>query len=313
MDRVRIKDMRDNYIFIGLLALLGFSLLLSGCTREKAEDISLKEVVTDTRYASSKEKVMKIAVSAIISPTKTFLYYKEILDYVSRKVGVSVELVQRDTYNEVNALVKNQEIDAAFVCSGAYVDGHKEFGMELLVAPKAYGEHYYYSYIIVPADSDAASFEALRRKKFAFTDPLSNTGKLVPTYMLAMMGETPGSFFSETIFTYSHDKSIEAVAQKLVDGAAVDSLIWDYANATNPEFTSRTKIIKKSAPFGIPPVVVPQGLNPQLKEQLQDIFLNMHEDTEGKTILEKVKIDRFIKIEDSAYDPVREMKKFLDK
>lgn len=304
--------MKNNRGLTFPLAFFCIYLLFSGCTKkEEAAKVSLENGRGQTESVEEKE-VLKIAVSAIISPKKTFIFYRDILDYISRKMGVPVELVQRDTYAEVNALVKDRKISAAFVCSGAYIDGKRDFGMELLVAPMAYGEPFYYSYIIVPRGSKAKRLEDLKGKRFAFTDPMSNTGKLAPTYMIGKIGERPESFFSDIIYTYSHDKSIEAVARGLVDAAAVDSLIWDYANTTNAEFTSNTKIIIKSPPYGIPPVVIPAGMAPELKEKLRHILLDMHLDAEGRSILEKVKIERFIKIEDSAYDSIREMQRFLD-
>ncbi|MEW6714730.1 MAG: phosphate/phosphite/phosphonate ABC transporter substrate-binding protein [Nitrospirota bacterium] len=304
--------MKSSYRLIFTLVFFCIYLLFSGCTKkEEAAKVSLKNGRGQTESVKEKE-ALKIAVSAIISPKKTFIFYRDILDYISRKMGVPVELVQRDTYAEVNALVKDRKISAAFVCSGAYIDGKRDFGMELLVAPMAYGEPFYYSYIIVPIGSKAKRLEDLKGKRFAFTDPMSNSGKLAPTYMVGKIGERPESFFSDIIYTYSHDKSIEAVARGLVDAAAVDSLIWDYANATNAEFTSKTRIIIKSPPYGIPPVVIPAGMAPELKEKLRHTLLDMHLDAEGRSILEKVKIDRFIKIEDSAYDSIREMQRFLD-
>lgn len=293
------------------ILILFIIMFMLGCQREKSESVSLHDDVIQPPPPED-PKLIKIAVSAIISPKETFIYYKEILDYVAEQMAAPVKLVQRNSYAEVNQLIKNEEIHAAFVCSGAYVDGHDEFGMELLVAPKAYGEPYYYSYIIVPADSDIKTFEELRGKEFAFSDPLSNTGKLVPTYMLSVMGETPDSFFSKYTFTYSHDKSIEAVALKIVDGAAVDSLIYDYYSAIKPKFTSKTKIISKSPPYGIPPVVVPKELDPKVKKRLKEIFLNMHKDPKSRIILDKLHIDSFIEIDDSAYSTVREMRTWLD-
>ena len=115
------------------------------------------------------------------------------------------------------------------------------------------------------------------------------------------------TFFSKTIFTYSHDNSILAVAKKIVDGAAVDSLVWDYLDAKKPVNTSLIRIIKKSEPYGIPPVVVPKDLDPALKKELQDILLTMHEDQTGKKILQEIMIDRFVKVEDSLYDSIRKM------
>lgn len=304
--------MENNRGLIFPLAFICIYLLFAGCTKkEEAAKVNLKNEQGQSENVEEKE-TLKIAVSAIISPKKTFIYYSDMLDYISKKIEVPVELVQRDTYAEVNALVKDRKVSAAFVCSGAYIDGKRDFGMELLVAPVAYGNPFYYSYIIVPIDSNAKRLEDLKGKKFAFTDPMSNSGKLAPTYMIDKIGESPDSFFSDIIYTNSHDKSIEAVAKNLVDGAAVDSLIWDYANTTEPEFTSKTRVIIKSPPYGIPPVVTPARLAPELKEKLRHILLNMHLDAEGRSILEKVKIDRFVEIEDGAYDSIREMQRFLD-
>jgi phosphonate transport system substrate-binding protein len=287
-------------------------LLLCGCIGgDDAKKISLEEkIYPEALYLKTQhgDDEIKIAVAGVISPKESFVYYEELLAYVSERLGRPVKLVQRETYQEINDLVKYGHVDAAFVCSGAYVEGHDKFGMELLVAPVAYGEPVYYSYIIVPSDSYIMQFEDLRGKKFAFSDPMSNTGKLAPTYMLAEINETPASFFDMYIFTYNHDKSIEAVAEKLVEGAAVDSLIWDYLNETRPELTSKTRIIKKSQPFGIPPVVVPSNLDPELKEELKEIFLHMYEDERGKEILSKIKIDLFIEVEDSHYNSIRKMK-----
>lgn len=297
------------------LSLLFFFLACCtfGCDRqeEKPLKVSLADgepgAVVQKKDSKAKKDVLRIAISAIISPKETFVLYQDLLDYISRKLDIKVELIQRQTYEEVNKLVSDGELEMAFVCSGAYIDGHDQFGMELLVAPVVYGESVYYGYIIVPQTSSAQTLEDLRGKRFAFTDPMSNTGKLSPTYMLAQMNESVDSFFSESFFTYSHDQSIGMVAHALVDGAAVDGLIWEYMNSTIPALTSQTKIIRKSEPFGIPPVVVPSSLDSKLKERLKDLFLSMHLGQEGKELLAKLHIDKFVVPEDAQYDSIRKM------
>ncbi|MCZ7381264.1 MAG: phosphate/phosphite/phosphonate ABC transporter substrate-binding protein [Candidatus Methanoperedens sp.] len=293
-----------------LLVMLLF-VITSGCLdTEKATKVNLSNRNNDAGDNSDSES-LRIAVSAIISPDETLFYYQDMFDYLSLKMGVPVKLVQRKTYQEVNDLVRKNSVDAAFVCSLAYIEGKDQFGMELLAVPVVRGEPRYYSYIIVPKDSNINSLKELKGKTFAYTDPLSNSGKLSPEYMIATMGENPETFFRLTFFTYSHDKSIQAVAEKMVDGAAVDSLVWDFKNATDPRFTSRTKIISKSPPYGIPPVVVSKDVDPALKEKLRKILLQMHEDKKGKEILDRIMIGRFSEANDSLYDSVREMKKVV--
>lgn len=291
-----------------LFILLFFSF---GCDRQEDAPVKVSLSAGNKSDIVQKEDnlpTLRIAISAVISPKETFILYKDLLDYISEKLGVKVNLIQRETYEEVNNLVRDNELDLAFVCSGAYIDGHDQFGMELLVAPVAYGKAVYHAYIIVPKTSKATTMEDLRGQRFAFTDPMSNTGKLAPTYMLSQMDENVDSYFSEYIFTHSHDRSIEMVAHALIDGASVDGLIWEYMNSMDPTLTSQTRIIKKSEPYGIPPVVTPLSLDENLKEKLRNLFLNIHTEKEGREILEKLHIDKFVVLDDHQYDSIRKMR-----
>ncbi len=264
--------------------------------------------ISDGAYSQPSDNLLRVAISGVLSPTKTLEYYQELLAYMEQKLGWQVTLILKPTYAEINDLVRGQRVDVAFICTLAYVKGKDDFGMELLVAPQMYGETVYYSYLIVPEESSAASLEDLRGASFAFTDPMSNSGHLAPSYYLSLLGEAPVSFFSKYIFTYSHDNSILAVTDKLVDGAAVDSLVYDQMIIYYPEITSKTKVIARWGPYAMPPVVVNPALDSQLKQQLQDFFLNLHNSDEGKTILNNLAIDKFIVIPDDAYDSIREMK-----
>lgn len=251
---------------------------------------------------------LKIGVAAMISPKETVVFYKRLIDYVGTKLGSPVEMVQKENYDEMDRLLESGEISLAFICSGPYVKDRAKFGVELLAAPQSYGQPFYHAYIIVHKDSPINDLADLRGKKFAFTDPKSNTGKLVPTFMIAKkFNMTPEQFFGEVMYSKSHDRSIEAVAKRYVDGASVDSLIYDYAAKKNPVYTSQTKIVSKSPPYGIPPVVVRKDFDPALRTKIRDIFLNMHRDPDGKAILDGIMVDKFIIPKDEDYNAVREM------
>lgn len=264
--------------------------------------------ISDSAYGQPGDSVLRVAIAGVLSPTKTLEYYQELLAHMEQKLSQQVTLILKPTYAEINDLVMGQRVDVAFVCSLAYVKGNDDFGMELLVVPQMYGETVYYSYLIVPNESSAASLKDLRGTSFAFTDPISNSGHLAPSYQISLLDETPVSFFSRYIFTYSHDNSITAVADRLLDGAAVDSLVYDQLVADKPELASKTKIIARWGPYGIPPVVISPTLDPQLKQQLQDFFLKLHKSDEGNTILNNLTIDKFVVVPNDVYDSIREMK-----
>jgi len=75
--------------------------------------------------------------------------------------------------------------------------------MELLAVPVIHGELVYYSLLIVGRNTESASLGDLRGASFAFTDPLSNTGRLAPAYQLALLGTNADSFFSRRFHVFA--------------------------------------------------------------------------------------------------------------
>ncbi len=244
---------------------------------------------------------LRVAISAVISPQGSAESYAPLLAYLEASFERPVEAIQRRTYMEVNELIEGDEVDLAFVCTSQYLVGSRDFGMRLLAAPQVNGEAAYRAQIIVPVGSTAESLDDLRWKFFAFTDPISFTGRLYPTYLLLEMGETPDIFFSHTIFSYSHDDAIRAVANGVVDGASVDKLVLDFARRREPDLTNRIRVIHTSEPFGMPPVVVGPHIRPQLQAQLQEFLLNLHRTPEGRAALQSLDYDKFVLISPGAY------------
>jgi phosphonate transport system substrate-binding protein len=290
---------------VGIIAL---ALGLTACASPaQIVDVRFSDVepASAVEYSPNDTRPLRVAVAAVISPKGNVESYGELLNYLGRKLNRPVELVQRQTYAEVNDLIKSGYVDVGFVCTSAYVVGQRDFGMELLVAPQVNGETVYYSLTIVPADSPARSMVDLRGKVFAFTDPMSLSGRIYPTSLVRSLNETPETFFARTFFTYSHDNAIRAVANKVADGANVDSLVYDFFVARDPTIAQRTRVIHRSPAFGIPPVAVNPNSSPQLKQTLREILLQMSYDAEGQQVMRNLMIERFIQVSDRIYDSAR--------
>lgn len=289
--------------------LLLTTLLLVSCTAipqtDVAGNVDLNNLQPLPTPAGYEAVPLRVAVAAVISPKGTVESYSPFLDYLEEKLNRPVELIQRRTYLEVNDLIEHGEVDIAFVCTSAYIQGHDLFGMELLVAPQVGGKTTYNSYLIVPTSSKAQNLEDLRGKVFAFTDPISLSGRVYPTYLLKQLGFTPEEFFARTFYTYSHDEAIRAVASGVADGAAVDSLVYEYTVARDPSLAAKVKVIHISPDFGIPPVVISPFTRPQVKEDLQYLLLDMANDSTAHDALASIGVEQFVLIDDSAYDSVR--------
>lgn len=257
------------------------------------------------------EGTLRAGVASMITPISTVRYYQQVVDYLGKRLGTPAEMVHRTTYDEIDTMLEDGQLEVAFICSSPYVLNREKFGVELLVAPQINNTVFYHSNIIVHKDSPIQNLEEFRDKSFVFVDPKSNSGRLYPVYLLARQNETPESFFSSFSYSYSHNKSVEIVAKNRADGASVDSIVYDYMLATDSPYAAQTRVIHRSPPFGIPPVVVPPRLDPRLKADLRRVFLGMHEDTEGRQILEQMRIERFVEVPDGNYDSIRGMSAFV--
>jgi phosphonate transport system substrate-binding protein len=299
--------------FVGIL-VLGLFLLLPGCAPESYPVIYLDvpELGPEKKEADTREEgYLRVALASITSARESLYYYNDLLAYLEEEVGRPVRIVQRKTYAEVNDLVKNRTVDVAFICTYSYVLGKDDFGMELLATPVKDGKKEYYSYIIKRKGLDARDFYDLQNRSFAFTDPISNSGRLYPLYLLHLAGENPDSFFSSHIYTFSHDNSIRAVAEGLVDAAAVDSLVYEHLYRRDPAYFANIEIIQVSEPFGIQPIVIHPDMEEELKESLRSFFLTLHQTLRGQEILYFLGFDQFDSQEDSAYDSIREIAKVV--
>ena len=312
------QDPRGWKLFLGVAAVcavLAIGGVVAIALSYESEAVLVDETDLVTRTCCQEAQsgypmpTLRVAIAAMISPETTKEYYGDLMREIGKRLGRRTVFLQRKTYAEVNRLLELKEVDLAFVCAGPYVDGHQRFGMEILAVPVVDGKSSYRSVTIVHNDSDLRTFDDLKGKRFAFTDPDSNTGHLVPRYVLTQRGTTPETFFSETFFTYSHDNSIRAVAMGLADGASVDSLVWQFMKASNSDLAGLTRIVYQSPEYGIPPVVVHPNLSADTKMRLKEIFLALNQDPDVEPLLRKLRIEGFAAGNDAAYDTVRDMRK----
>jgi len=129
--------------------------------------------------------------------------------------------------------------------------------------------------------------------------------KRIKLMLLMDAGENPSKFFGEHVLTGSHDRSLQAVVDGFVDGAAVHGIVYNQIVAEDPSILQKVRVLAKSAPFGIPPIVAHPDLDPILKKDIVSVLLRMHEDAEGKSILAKLQIERFVVPDRNLFAPLR--------
>lgn len=271
----------------------------------------IKAGVASLGFAFAHSSTYANADRVLIGTTPVFLddqlgFLEAWREYLQARLNRPVGFVQRGSYREVADLLLEGSIDCAWLCGFPYVRFRER--LQLVVVPAFLGVPLYRSYMIVPVDqTQARSLIDMRGHSFAFSDPLSNSGFLVPRYTLWSNNIDPDRHFSRTLFTLSHKKVVEAVSVGLVDGGSVDGYVWETLAKTSPEQTRNTRVAWKSKTFGFPPIVASRRTSPGTIEVLRNVFLGMSEDDQGKSLLARLNLNGFVVCEDKLFDPIAQM------
>ena len=230
--------------------------------------------------------------------------------YLERKLQRPVVFVQRDSYRETMDLINKGSLDFAWLCDYPYLALGD--AVRLLAVASYQQKPLYRSYLIVPAtDKKTESILDLQGKVFAYADPHSNTGYVVPRHALIAAGKDVNSYFQKTFFTWSHAKAIRAVASGLAEGAAVDSYVWDSLQKVDPQLVARTRIVSKSEEFGFPPIVAYHRVEQADFDAFQKALFGMHDDPAGHALLDKLNLDGFVAGDPGLYSGVVKMMREL--
>ena len=145
---------------------------------------------------------------------------------LERDLKVKVKTVTATDYRGSIEALKFKKADIGHLGPKAYVEAatnnyaNVEPVAQLQLANGSLG---YRSCLVVHADSDMFSPEDTAGKMFAFNDPNSTSGYLVPsTFFMMEMAIDPAKHFSKVTFSGSHEASILAVANKKVEVASTN-------------------------------------------------------------------------------------------
>ena len=232
-------------------------------------------------------------------------------DFLQSRLGMPVQIIQKSSYQESLEALRSDEMEAAWICGFPYVVA-KGF-VRLCAQPGWHGQPWYQSYLIASAGrTQAHSLADLKGDVFAFDDPLSNSGYLVPVVALRGMGQTPQSFFRGTFYTYSLHKVVEAVGSGLADSGTVDGYIWEILHQKRSPSALKTRIVAKSKRYGFPPIVTRKSLEPTLHAHLQHALLDAQSVVEGQRLLEALDLETFLLPQEGWFSGIQELSEILD-
>jgi phosphonate transport system substrate-binding protein len=171
----------------------------------------------------------------------------------------------------------------------------------------------YYGTIITKKGAGLKTMEDIKGKIWAFTDPNSTSGTLVPTvYFYKELKIDPEKYFSKVIYSGSHEASMLAVKNGKVDAASTNDIDMARGDGKHWKVDEDFEIIWKSKLIPASPIAYRKDLPASLKKALKEAFVAFN-DPVG---LDKLKLKGYVEGSDALFDPIRdqmEVKAALEK
>lgn len=212
--------------------------------------------------------------------------------YLTTQTNRPVSFIARESYQGILDLLFGGQLEAAWICGYPYV--LHQARLHLLPMPLYRGKPLYQSYLIRPraADDGINGWADLKGKVLAYSDPLSNSGWLVPQTQLRAAGVAPRDL-RRGFFTHGHRNVAEAVAARLAQAGCIDGYVWETMHRQKMAAVEQTEVIWKSPLYAFPPLVSRDGVPEQVVLALRTALLRMKDDNEGRSLLDALNLDGF--------------------
>jgi phosphonate transport system substrate-binding protein len=282
-----------------ILAAVAIS-ILAGCTRDKgpigSETNPIKLFFVPSVEAQVLEDTSKLVRAYLESHTP----YKF-------SVGTPT------SYISVVEAFGTKRADVASLNTFGYILAHQKYGVQAKLTVVRHGASTYKAQIVARNDSSINSLADLKGKKFAYVDPASTSGYLMP----AKLFKDKAIELGETVWASKHDNVISMVYQKQVDAGATfysppeDGVIQDARRLVQqqyPDVEKKIKIVTLTDSIPNDPIVFRKDLPEEIKETISQAILDYISTEEGREAFFKLYgVTAFKKSSDKDYDSVRSM------
>lgn len=257
--------------------------------------------------------ILRISIIPAGDVKKDVAELQPLLEELRSVLGIPVEMYVPPSYGAVGEGLLSGAIHLARLGPAGYVAA-KQADPQLTAFASyvhkatAYQEAgaFYYSLLIVRADSGIANIGQVRGKRLALVDPQSTTGSLIPRHIFArQVGKSIETYFGQLGYTGSHVQSVNRILAGQTDAAFVGSTSLAAA-VTDPATMLKIRVIWRSKAIPYDPFVYRGQLCKALKEKIRNVFLKGDSARRAAT-LENIDGVRFVPVSDRDYQAVRDI------
>jgi phosphonate transport system substrate-binding protein len=256
-----------------------------------------------------------------LSPGLPLAFFQTIADALGRDTTLSADpRASGPVPSEVDPFSEGRA-DIGFMCAPAYLAMRRNLAIPpvrllglapVFDDPRAEGKPLYHADVVVRADHAAQTFDDLRGCRVGYNDAVSLSGRLALLIHLAKMGEDL-SYFSEAIGTGSHDASLTALRDGLIDTATIDATTLRLRRNAGDPLATKVRVIEGLGPHPIQPIVVRSTLPEDRVEHARRTLRALSGSASGRAALAPFSCLGFAPVTDDSYQELDRLLVGLDK
>jgi phosphonate transport system substrate-binding protein len=250
---------------------------------------------------------IRFGVPAFGIPSFVARGFEPIAAFLSERIGLPVEIVTMNRYDELSEAIVACEIEVASLPPLEYVDlqsGHPCIEPRLTLVDD--GAIHYSSYLLVRKDRGLTDIRQLAGRRIAFVDTSSASGYLFAMARLLEAGIDPERDFASVLMLGSHLAVIDAIIEGRADAGATYSTALDMARREGRDVGS-LGILAITGRIPMEAIVLCPDMDPAQAEAVIKAFRGLDTTTpHGRAALGYVRsISGWVPTSDRLYDPVR--------
>ena len=246
--------------------------------------------------------------------------WEPFISAMSEELGMPVKAFYATQYAGVIEAMRFGQVQLAWYGGKSYIEANKIADAEVFAQTvNADGTKGYYSHLIMNKDhpdlakakemgGDKYVLENAGNLQFAFNDPNSTSGFLVPSYYVFAQNDVdPKEAFKRLIFAGNHEATALAIANNQVDVATNNSESLSRLEQTNPDARTNVETIWTSTLIPSDPIAWRSDLPEEIKTKVKDFFYNYSDET----ILGALDWQGFDPATDDLWNPIRELDEYV--
>lgn len=241
------------------------------------------------------------AVHPLHNPRRLDEMFGPLTEHLARRTGLHLRLEASRSYEAFDAKLRERRVDLALPNPFQTVRS-LEHGYRVIA--KMGDDQEFRGIVLVRRDGPKEAAD-LVGKRVAFPAPTALAATMMPQLYLQGLGLRPGRDY-EAVYVGSQDSAIMSVFLGRVAAAATWPPPWRALSKQRPELARELVVRWETGSLLNNAVIARDDVPSQVARAFGDALTHLHDEDEGRALLQRLELSRFEGATDQTYQPVRE-------